>query len=200
MYHIFRIIIILFCMSLSYFILKKSMRKWKKRTIVLFLALAAILGEGIGLIPFENAFLSFETVEAAHRYKNITQSPVLVVEGDQGALVVAGSQHSQTLSTYYKAEKGWKLPFVADLKLVQTKSLGDTAYATVYQSRKTKEYFITVFDWETDTKVEDNKGTLFLSWANVVASTPDFTSYYAFVPFFEDGYALIVNGETFSFS
>lgn len=196
MFGIIRIIFWSIAFLICFLIIRKSAIIHKRRWYLKTAIIAFVLYTLSGFVPVENVFVTFPSPEAAFNYTN-SDNVILVVEGQESALVIGDAGEKNSFDIIPKSGTGWKLSLAWDANIVFHDVPSDNVIFRVYQYKDSNEYYIEVLNVRgTALDVADNRDSEFcqLKQAN---NTLDITlnTYYAYVHDLDDKYALIVNGE-----
>ncbi len=166
--------------------------------IVLVLLLCAALAIGLSFARVETVLFSFPSAEASYHYSNLLEPAAsCVVEGHACDLVVCaeGDPQKATFWAVPKTEKGWQLGGSWDLEAIPVKRHGDVRI-NVYRHVPSGDVFVAVHTRSGQpVELSDSKNSTFLTLNGSTAST-DYVSYYTYVPDYEKGYRVVVNGDT----
>ena len=198
MYSIVRIIIGFILFACSIVVIRKfqTIRKRSSYTIA-FVTTILIIPSVLGLFPFENLFITFDTPESSYEYYNFGNNNIqVVIEGENSAYVLEQKSVSEKVySIIPKTESGWKIGTGFNNRRVAYNFI-DSVSINVYQYEDTNDYFISIYDMNGGkSEVSDDYNTSFYSIhkkdenGNIVD-----TSHYAYVPDFNSDYCIIVNG------
>ena len=197
MYSFIRLLIGCIFLICSFVLIKRSKTVHKKALYIVFLCLSGILPTVLSFIPFENSFITFKSLDSAYHYVYGKSDIELVVEGDDCDFVV-GSQKDKDKVTYAfmpKTADGWKVSKNINAKRIIVQNY-DFCFLDVYQSKGTKDYFITILNkTDKDLIISDKYNSNFeplKSGEDSLGQT--YTTYYAHIPNFDSSYSLTVNG------
>lgn len=198
MYSIVRIIIGFILFACSIVVIRKfqTIRKRSSYAIA-FVTTILIIPSVLGLFPFENLFITFDTPEDAYNYNTFGDTNVqLVLDGEDCAFIVDfESSSKRTIAAIAKSEKGWKLDGGSNIKLI-TSNFVDGISIDVYQFKDTNDYFINVFDMDSGAvDIFDDYNTEFYLFehTNTEWNITD-TDYFAYIPYFNNEYSIVING------
>lgn len=199
MFGIIRIIFWSIAFLICFLIIRKSAIINKRRWYFKSAIIAFVLYTLSGFVPVENALITFSSPEAAFNYTN-SDDVILVVEGQESALVIGDAGKKNSFDIIPKSGTGWKLSLAWDANIVLNDIPSDNVIFRVYQYKDSSEYYIEVLNgMGTALDVADNRDSEFcrLKQAN---NTLDITlnTYYAYVHNLDDEYTLTVDGKTFS--
>lgn len=166
----------------------------RKRKYAFAIGACLILWVILGLIPFENTFLTFSTPEDAYRYV-YAGDPVLIVSGTNTDLVIAKESSSvHNIEIIPKMDDGWKIGLGINMKIVYYFS--DGLSITIYQHKKSKDCYIEVAT-KNDGLIElrDSQNSQFFNLdvpEDEIYGFP--TSFFAFIKEPGSDYCVYLNG------
>lgn len=197
MYSFIRLLIGCIFLICSYILIKRSKYSHNKTLYIVFLCLSGLLPTVLSFIPFENSFITFKSLDSAYHYVYGKSDIELVVEGDDCDFVV-GSQKDKDKVTYAfmpKTADGWKASKNINAKRIIVQNY-DFGFLDVYQSKGTKDYFITILNkTDKDLIISDKYNSEFEPLISGEDSLGQmYTTYYAHIPNFDSSYSLTVNG------
>lgn len=141
------------------------------------------------LIPFENLFFTFPTLNSAYSYIN-RDNPELVIEGSDSALMVG-----ESLSVFPKEETGWKLGSPVRLKTV-LQTAPDNLFVTAYQYKNSEDVYLIVSEASgAELDLSDSQGSVFQTVTEVSHGSSQVYSYYACIRVLDSQYVLTANGK-----
>lgn len=196
LFGIFRLVFCILIFVVCVFLIRRSHLAHKRRWSVAALIAAMILTTISGLIPIENALVTFSSPQAAYQYRNGGQIE-LVVEGAETDLVVGTKGDGDVYEIIPKSNGGWKLGMGFNTKSI-AQSRSDSIAIDVYQYKDSDDYYITVLDINGGPLViADSQGTQFqcLERPNSALNTTFYT-YFAYINGYDAQYRLTVNGKT----
>lgn len=125
--------------------------------------LAFVLNIILTFVPFENAFLTFSSPEAAFHYKQ-RGKVTLIVSGHDSDLIVAENRGSDVFSIIPKTQCGWKIDIGTNMECVPSTNCGDTL-VLVYHCKKTNDFYIMLDSWDGSAlHIHDSFGSQFLPY------------------------------------
>lgn len=196
MYGIVRIIITLLFLGCAVILVKKY-KAPKKRSVYILLAVAAVLFDfALGMLPFENLFLTFDSPKAAYQYYHGRQSDIaLIVEGNDCDLIVACQNNTKQLSVVPKTDSGWKIGVGMNYRMIAQKMV-DGIVVQIDQYKNTNDYFISVFHVNgAELEISDSCNTEFQILRNHNEYLKkSYISYYGHLEEFNSQYSITVNG------
>lgn len=151
-------------------------------------------------VPFENAFITFKSPEAAYEYFHPGISEIkLVVDGQHSSFIVGSKGDSNIYSIIPKTPGGWKLGLGSYTKLTVHKIVDDLVI-DIYQYRNTNDYYISIFSADgTPLELSDTYCSVFIPLENFISELDaDYTTYFASIPTIEPQYKLSINGKDIS--
>ena len=157
-------------------------------------AAACLLWILSGIVPFENWFYTFPSLEAAYKYYG-KSAQYVAVEGESSALVITQDsrrRNTQYIKFFVKEKDGWGLSSAFDLKVQLTASEGNF-WIHVYRYKDSEDFFVMLSDWNyKQLQVSDQYGTGFIehSWPDNVEEY----SYYGFIRSWAEPYIVVING------
>lgn len=179
-----------------FLLIRKSHIIYKKRWRIISLILAIAFTAISALIPIENAFITFSTVEASYSYSNFG-TVKLIVDGEKTDFVISQKGDTDIYTIIPKSNDGWKLGVGLDIKKV-IQMISDGITIDVYQYKNSGDYYITVLDTNGgESEISDNHNSEFhyLEKTNS-ALNKIFYTYYAYVDDFSSDYTVTVNGKS----
>ena len=201
MFGFVRLLLALLVFAVAFIFIRKSGIK-RKRAVTLVLACTAVITVSLSmLVPFENAFVTFQTPESAFQYINMKTKVKLTVDGKNSSLVVGEKGNVNQYLIIPKAADGWKLGRGADTKIIKSERIGSVSVC-VYQHQKTEDCYITVFDTEgKPVDLHDNYKSVFTCLPKeTVFPDKEYGTYYAYIPYADGEYQLTVNGNNVTLS
>lgn len=150
-------------------------------------------------IPFENAFITFKSPEAAYKYFHPGTSEIeLVLDGQHSSFVIGSKGDSDIVSIVPKASGGWKLGLGAYVE--GTYKITDDLVIDVYQYRGMDDCYISVYSAEGGPlELSDTYGSVFIPRENFIYELDEsYITYFAAIPSMEAHYRLSVNGKEIS--
>lgn len=197
---IFSVIRLLFFAAVviaGFVIIKKRKNVNMRRALSALLIAAVILTTVSGLIPVENAFISFSTPEKAYLYNHFGRIRTKA-EGKESVWVVGTSGNTENYAVIPKSGSGYKIGMGQNIKR-SSHNVSDGIVIDLYCCKTTGEYYITVFDTDGGkTEITDNRKSVFEYTKNEnTALHKYFYTYYAYIDGFADDYSISVNGKEF---
>lgn len=196
-YGIIRIILGLFLGILTYFVIRK---KIKRRIIIFILPIMIVIFSCYALfcIPIENAFLEFSSPEKAFHYL-YTGDVKSTIDGESSTMVLYTNNNASSWAIIPKSGNGWKLDVLQSNKDILSKTV-DRYIINVFNARNTEDYYVTI--WDTFTKdiidITDSKGSKFQYIEEENKGTSDKNvKYFTYVKGLEDGYSITIGNETY---
>ncbi len=180
----------------------KHKRINKRKFYAIFTTIAIALYVLLSLIPFENLFLTFDSLESAYEYFVFGKSDIeLVVEGNNCDFIVDRNKDTDTFLIIPKTENGWKIGTGSNMVRVAQK-LSNGISVNVYQYKASNDHFITVLNVNgRELKISDDYSTVFYSTVKSNSYLEkSFVTYYAHLFDFNENYCLEVNGELITFN
>lgn len=195
MYIIVRLVLGCVFLVCSVAAIKRSKAIHKNTLYVVSTSISVMLVVASAFLPFENFFVTFSSPKAAYEYYTLEKPNIqLVVEGDNGDLIIDRQSGTDTYLIIPKTVDGWKIGIGANTKrIIQKVSNGIVVYA--YQYKSTNDYFITILDTNGgESTVSDECGTSFFSlekYDKPLGKT--FVTYYAHITDLNPQYSVTVN-------
>lgn len=182
---------------IAFFILiRKSHIIYKKRWYIISLILTITFTAISALIPVENAFITFSTVESSYSYLN-SGTVKLIVDGEKTDFVISQKGDTDIYTIIPKSNDGWKLGVGLDIKKV-IQMISDDITINVYQYKNSGDYYIAVLDTKGgELEISDNHNSDFY-YLEETNSTLNkiFYTYYAYIDDFSSDYTVTVNGKS----
>lgn len=126
--------------------IKKSSSAYKSKKYILSVIIVVLLITVSAFLPFENAMVTFASPEEAYNYYIFGTPDIrLIVNGNNSDLVIGNKNGTDICLIIPKTTDGWKIGIGADTKTV-AHLLTDGITISVYQYKKTNDYYITVLD------------------------------------------------------
>ena len=195
MFGIIRLIIGCVILIYSSMVIKKSKMTCKWVFYAIFATISMVLVVVLSLIPFENAFVTFDSPKAAYEYVLGRSNIKLIVEGNNSDLVIDRNNDTDRYMILPKSADGWKIGIGVNTKKVVQK-ISDGIIVYVYQYKNTNDYFITIFDSNGgEAQISADFDTVFYALENEDHfSGKKYVTYYAYIPDFQSKYSVVVNG------
>lgn len=146
-------------------------------------------------VPFENAFITFKSPEAAYKYFHPGTSEIeLVLDGQHSSFVIGSKGDSDIVYIVPKASGGWKVGLGSYTKLTMHKIVGNLVI-DIYQYRNTSDYYISIFSADgTPLELSDTYGSIFIPLEKFIYELGEsYITYFAAIPSMEAQYRLSVN-------
>jgi len=191
-----RLVIGFIFLAFSVIVISKTKASCKRALYVVAVCFSVLLTTVLMFLPFENAFMTFDSAEEAYSYVNFGKSEAtLVVEGNDSDLVVEREDDVYKYLIVPKTEDGWQVGIGSDTKMIEQRISEDIS-VHVYQYKDTNDYFITVLDTNGGAlEISDSCSSefIFLETANESVGKTFFT-YYAHISEFNAEYCINANG------
>lgn len=194
-YGLIRIIICTILFVIVFFVLEKHHTFNKHGRIAILLVFFIIFQTLLAFIPFENAFLTFSSIESAYSYNNKGEAK-FVVEGKETDFVIGGKENNYVISIIPKSNNGWKIGLGVYTKKLCHKVYNKTS-VDLYQYKDSDEYYIVVTTSKNNAEIKDNRNTRFYYYSE--EDDMFGRSYCAYINDFNNQYTLTINGEEFDF-
>jgi len=202
MFGVIRCIIGFVFLGCSVLLIKKHKITYSRLLYIILTGVTVVLVTILQFIPFESAFVTFESAEAAYKYLKFGKSNIeLIVEGTNCDLVVDRKDESYLYQIIPKNEEGYKVGVGTDTRL-RNSYFQDGISVDIIQYKNRSDYFITIVDINGgESIISDDYNTKFypLKRDNDLLGKPIVT-YYAHVPHFDSQYNVNVNGNTIPLS
>lgn len=184
---------------------KKGWVRNKKQNAVLVIGLAVLYGL-VAVVPYENAFVTFDSVEDAFAWGNTRNEEIfLIIPGESADLIISGKdKNSKRWTAIPKTKDGWRTG-TGGLWPVHTKTsmeeeLKNGVAIYVYRYRNTEDCFLSVTLYPsrgfTET-IRDNRGSEFILMHESELSEQVFYTYYAHFIGLDEPYILTVDDTEF---
>lgn len=181
-------------------IFKSKIRK-KRLCSVLLAILLFILFILSSLLPIEEPFLTFSTVEEALHY-TYDCDIMLTIEGNESTQIVC---NSSTKKGYYdvvlpKTDKGWKPNIPLDTKIAET-IFAPNCIIMLQRYKQTNDFYLTIQSASGMDELFDNRNTEFqsLTGPSPLGKKVLPGYYYAFIDDVDENYVLTIDGEDYTF-
>ncbi len=180
---------------LIFFIVKvvKDNGKKKGTAIAFMIVFYMILTSLSSLLPVENLFISFPSVESVFDYTDSGDIKT-VVEGEESALVIYENEDSFSSIVLPKTDDGYKIgTFFSHSTLSKTTTLN--AMITVDQASGTQDYYVEVSPTKNNFPVEvsDNRDSVFEIYISENETTTNLY-HYVYVKDLDESYQIIIDG------
>lgn len=195
MYNIIRMIIGCIFLVCSIIAIKNFKSIRKHILYIVFTGLSVLLIVVLTFIPFENLFITFDSLKAAYEYFNLGKSNIeLIVEGENCDFIVDRKNDSDTYLIIPKTSDGWKIGVGSNTKRISQK-LSNGIVLYVYQYKDTSDYFITILDTNGgESTISDEYNSKFFSLERYNDSLgKNFVTYYTHITNLNPQYSVIVN-------
>ena len=162
----------------------------KKQSVLAIIVIACFgLSAVLHLLPFESAFISFDTPEKAANYYSNSDIDNIIY-GDNSCLVLYsnGNTKRQILT---KDDNGWKIHSGFEIKESHMTLVNRTSVYIISLENSTDRYIVISDFSEKKLTVSDNINSVFYSDSD--------GNYFAYLSNFSDDYTVNVNGETVTF-
>lgn len=199
MYSIIRLLLGLVVLCVLILVIRKSNIARKRRVCIVAFFVVMLAVSFSALIPFENAFVTFQSPMSAFQYVNMKTDVKLTVYGENSCLVVGEKDGVNQYLIVPKATDGWKTDTGYHTKMISSQNFG-SVLVCVYQHKKTGACYLSVFDTEgKPIELHDNYNSKFVASEkvnNVLNKT--YTTYYTYIPDFSDDYQLVIDGKVYT--
>lgn len=175
----------------------KLHRPISRKFYLLVTVITALLITLSAFVPFENAFITFKSPEAAYKYFHPGTSEIkLVIDGQHSSFIVGSEGDSNILFIAPKTPGGWKVGLGSYTKLTMHKIVGNLVI-DIYQYRNTSDYYISIFSADgTPLELSDTYGSIFIPLEKFICELDaNYTTYFANIPAIEPQYKLSINGK-----
>ena len=199
MYGFIRLLLGLVVLCVLFLAIKKSAIVRKRRVCILAFVLVMLAVSFSAWVPFENAFVTFQTPASAFQYVNMKTDVKLTVYGENSCLVVGEKDGVNQYLIVPKASDGWKTDTGYHTKMISSQNFG-SVLVCVYRHKKTGDCYLSVLDTEgKPIELHDNCNSKFVASekANDVRNKT-YTTYYAYIPDFSDDYQLVLGGKVYT--
>lgn len=179
---------------ISFLLIKKSHIIHKRRWLIIAFVAAIILTTLSALVPIENAFMTFSSLESAYQYTH-SGDIQLIIHGETTDFVIGKKGDTDVYLIVPKTEEGWKVGMGLDTKRV-SQTISNEIIVYVYQYKNSEDYYITILDSNGgSSKITDvyNSEFFYLDKMNT-ALGKTFRTYYAYINDLKDDYTITVNG------
>lgn len=195
MYAIIRYIVFAI-LSFIFIIILKKCNKLKKKTLIISVIVTVIMAEISMIIPIENQFIHFKSVDSAYNYTN-TYKVKYIIDGKNSDLVVGYNKiDTDNFLIVPKDENGWQVGLGKDIELAIAAS--DNCSLSISSYKPTNEYYIFVYNSNNEElKIKDNHNSVFKQTHNLVIDNINSYEYAAYVGEIDNGYRLTVNDKTY---
>lgn len=203
-YNIVRVILSIILLSFLaagvLFIFRSQIRR-KRLCSILLAVLLFVIYILFTIVPIEEPFLTFPTVEKAFHYK-YDYEIALTVEGNESTQVICnfGQNKGYYGAVLPKTEKGWKPEIQWDKKTVG-KIFESNAIVLLQRYKTTDDFYLTIQSASGMDELYDNRNTEFQSLTG-----PSFLGkkvapgyYYAYLDGVDGNYVLTIDGQEIKF-
>ena len=202
MFGVIRIILGGIFFALSNILIIKLKLLHKKQLIIVSLVVALVMITSLSFVPFENAFITFNSPEASYNYTKFGKSNVeLVVSGNYSDFVVdVESSSEQSYLIIPKNSDGWKIGLGINTKKID-QIFVDGISVNLYQYKNTDDYFINIIGFVDEMqKVSDSCNSVFYSLEkeNAFLGTV-YICYFAHIGEYNSDYSITIGNATVSF-
>ncbi len=194
-------IILLILLVIGLVLIFRSQIRRKRLCSILLAVLLFVIYILSSIVPIEEPFLTFPTVEKAFHYK-YDYEIVLIVEGNESTQVICnfGQNRGYYGAVLPKTEKGWKPEIQWDKKTVG-KVFASNAIVLLQRYKTTDDFYLTIQSASGMDELYDNRNTEFQSLTG-----PSFLGkkaapgyYYAFIDSVDKNYILTIDGQEIKF-
>ena len=192
MFIVIRLIIVFIGLIIPVLVYRFSTKIRNKRVLIFFMALALTVSSLCGAIPFENAFVTFDTPESVCVYQ-FNEHPLYCAEGENSALFF----YSQNQSLYYsgtiKKNGGWKMIMGGNVNS-QYQRIDNSVSIYIYQIGNIDDMYIKIQNWGDKSILDlaDSRGTTFTR----VSLLKNEEVFCAYIGKTDPLYCVTVNGNT----
>lgn len=191
LYQIFRIVISIGIAG-AFFLLFR--RKLRRKVLYISVGILLILADiALCELPVENAFVTFASPESAAQYVGIDNVSYIIDGADTG-LLISGKEGDYQERIFPKTQGGWKLSGESATHIRGFYSGTDVAIQLL-QYKDTSEYYLVVICIGTPPALCDSAGSTFQLLQTGDGYTTD-SIFAAYIPQYNDSYAVTINGET----
>ena len=181
-----------FCAGIIIFLIIYSFGRNRKMSFAKFLIVG--IGTLLLLIPFENYFIEFETIDELYKYKystNIPEDAIILYGKDSVKLIINDEE------TFYfaKDENGYKLSSNDSCATILYHKIVNDCSIRVFRFKKTNDYYISIVNLSGDyKKISDSEQTKFNSVVYNM-SGKDYYYNHGYVYDLNDDYYIEIDGE-----
>lgn len=169
----------------------------RRRTLCFIAVISVAVTVLLGFLPFENAFITFDSAEKAYEYYIPGKSNIeIVIEGNESDLVIDYKNETETYLIVPKTKEGWKIGIGSNIEDI-TRKISDNIIIHVFRYKNTDDYFVTIFDVNgNEINISDDCNTEFHPIKrNNKYTRKSYVTYYAYIYGLDLEYELNVNGE-----
>lgn len=123
--------------------------KDKRRWIISSILVSICILMGLVFVPFENAFVSFHSIEQLIHYISPKNSVIMAVEGDESTLVISETRNSKdnkielALNIVSGSDNEWKLNTPTQPEKIGFDATENGSYE-IYRYRNTEDYYFII--------------------------------------------------------
>ena len=162
MYSIVRFFIEMLLILIAFIIGRQCFRNSKPKQITVYVVTFFIMLIAY-LVPFENWFYTFPSVDKAYTY--IANDTIqVIVEGESSAFVLASNERGKTahIHVFSKDKDGWKLCNGFDVKQIKTSFINECSLQ-VYRYKNSEDYYVIISDrYYKKLQLNDTYKTVFI--------------------------------------
>ena len=163
--------------------------KRKLRVLVFLLAFTSVLW--LGMIPFENFFVTFSTPDELFDYYGNSVERKYIMGEESVLMIYVGNKENKGIEMARKTSRGWKIVALSGRRCVYSYSY-DGVVVSIYRCTGTKDYYVRVGDTTGKVReVTDNRGTTLWYEAPTSKGSGGWSGY---AIDFNETYAINVNG------
>ena len=174
----------------------------KKQLIIASLVIAFVMIITLSFVPFENAFITFNSPEASYKYTKLGKSNIeLVLSGDHSDFIVdSEGEYERTYLIVPKNSDGWKIGLAINTKKIDQLFIEDIT-VNLYQYKDTNDYFITIIGFTNKVqKISDSCASVFYPLEKESASSEMVSKcYFAYVREYNSDYSITIDDISVSF-
>lgn len=165
----------------------------KQKWIIFALITTILISSVLALIPIENAFITFSSVESSYSYSN--QGNVqLIIKGKQSDFVVGKSGDTYYPNIIPKTSNGWKLAIATNSE-IKKHVVVDGVTVRIYKHKTSDDYYISIWSLDGEKlEIFDNQNSEFFPLERI-SNNHSYYTYYAYNYRLDNQYALTVNGK-----
>lgn len=188
LYHLIRFFIAVAIAAIPFLLLRRTLQS--KALAIITVVVFFIVSMTLGCLPVENTFVSFDTPEKIARYMNIGEV-ICVVEGEESSLLITKQEGTKQMQIYPRKNGAWQID--TGISFSHKNYHIEKGIITLYQYKPTGEYYISATCFGVDVPVHDSVGSVFQTCEQDELSSEYFSTYYAYIPRFDDTYTLTIN-------
>lgn len=197
MYYVIRYFIFIALFLISIIILKKY-KILTKKTIIVLLVTTLLLSEVSCLIPVENTFMKFSTIESVYNYMGLKNKNIKhIIDGNKTVFVVNSDKKDSSSTSWYivlKTDDGYKINVGSDKSSISMTK--DFSVSLTTDKRTGDTYIIVTSNKEKPLDLQDNHNSDFVNTNFIPLFGYEYT---AFIGNIDENYQLTVNGITYKF-